>query len=110
MRGGPIPVASHRNRDIGRPLTRSQLAVISETTSPAPRAAANRRNGASVTPDIGASRTRLATSISPIFNGLRREVSGTATDVSLFWQTLHCDCWDGILSTNLVQSSVMPTL
>src|ERR1700719_343964 len=81
-----MPVASHRSRDIGRPLTRSLLAVISETTSPAPRVAANRRNGASVTPDIGASRTRLATSISPIFNGLRRKAAGTVTDFSFFWR------------------------
>ena len=58
---GPMPVASQRSRDIGRPLTRSSLAVISDTTSPAPSCAASRRNGASVTPDIGARRTRLAT-------------------------------------------------
>ena len=68
-----LPVASQRSRDIGRPLTRSSLAVISETTSPAPRAAANRLNGASVTPDMGARRTRLATAMSPIFNGLERD-------------------------------------
>jgi len=78
-------------RDIGRPLTRSLLAVISETTSPAPRAAANLRNGASVIPDMGASRTRLATSISPIFNGLRHEVAGMVTEFSFFWQALHRD-------------------
>ena len=41
-------------------FTRSSLAVISETTNPAPRAAVKRRKGASVTPDIGARMTRLA--------------------------------------------------
>src|SRR5436190_10526418 len=65
-----MPVASHRSRDIGRPLTRSSLAVISEITRPAPSAAVKRRNGASVTPDIGARRTGLPISILPIFNGL----------------------------------------
>ena len=35
-----MPVASHRNRDIGLPLTRSSLAVISDTTSPPPSSAA----------------------------------------------------------------------
>src|ERR1700704_3113565 len=64
-----MPVASHRKTDIGRPWTRSSLAVISETTRPAPSEAASRRNGASVIPDIGASKTLLATSISPIFSG-----------------------------------------
>jgi hypothetical protein len=39
-----------------------------------------------VTPDIGARRTRLATVISPIFNGLAREVSEPVTNFSLFWQ------------------------
>jgi hypothetical protein len=42
----------------GRPLPASAAqAVISETTRPAPSAAAIRRNGASVMPDIGASNT-----------------------------------------------------
>ena len=40
-------------------------AVISEITSPAPRRAASRRNGASVTPDIGARKTRFARVIPP---------------------------------------------
>src|ERR1700716_883126 len=75
-----MPAASRRSTDIGRPWTRSSLAVISETTRPAPREAASRRNGASVTPDIGASKTRLATSISPIFSGLRAVDTGPVTD------------------------------
>jgi hypothetical protein len=37
-----------------------------------------------VTPDIGARRTRLAISISPIFKGLARELSGPVTDFSFF--------------------------
>jgi hypothetical protein len=37
-----------------------------------------------VTPDIGASKTRLATSISPIFNGLRVEDTEPVTDFSFF--------------------------
>ena len=36
-----------------------EQAVISEMTRPAPSVAAIRRNGASVTPDIGASTTRV---------------------------------------------------
>src|SRR3954471_15023355 len=74
-----MPVASHRSTDIGRPWTRSSLAVISETTKPAPSEAASRRNGASVIPDIGASKTRLATSISPIFRGFCGEATGPVT-------------------------------
>jgi hypothetical protein len=35
-------------------------------------------------PDIGARRTRLATSISPIFNGLRRKHSEPVTGFSFF--------------------------
>ena len=49
-----------------RPSTKSRLAVISETTRPAPRRAASRRNGASVTPDIGASTTRFGKPMVPI--------------------------------------------
>src|ERR1700738_4060193 len=82
-----MPVASHRRTDIGRPWTRSLLAVISETTRPAPSEAASRRNGASVTPDIGARMTRLAISISRIFNGLRREDSGPITDLLVLLAT-----------------------
>src|ERR1700722_9390108 len=81
-----MPAASQRNRDIGRPLTRSLLAVISDTTRPAPSVAARRRNGASVMPDIGARRTGLASVISPIFKGLRRLLSGPVTSVPFsFW-------------------------
>src|SRR3984957_19489576 len=78
-----MPAASHRSCDIGFPLTRSSLAVISETTSPAPRDAAKRRNGASVMPDMGAKKTRPASSISPIFNGLWCKESSLLTDFSL---------------------------
>src|SRR4051812_8684544 len=91
---GPTPVASHRNCVIGRPLTRSLLAVISETTRPAPSVAARRRNGASVTPDIGARKTRLAISISPIFNGLALGSCGPVTDLLVFSQPPHCG-WHG---------------
>jgi hypothetical protein len=65
-------------------LTRSLQAVISETTSPVPRLAARRRNGASVTPDIGASKTGVVMVISPIFKGLRREDTEPVTGVSFF--------------------------
>src|SRR3954464_10189273 len=74
-----MPVASHRSCDIGRPCTRSSLAVISETTRPAPSDAAKRRNGASVTPDIGARNTRLANSTPPTFNGTARGIFGPVT-------------------------------
>src|SRR6266849_9542139 len=86
-----MPAASQRSCDIGLPRTRSSLAVISDTTRPAPSAAVKRRKGASVTPDIGARRTRLATVISPIFKGLWREHSEPVTDVSYFWRSLHCN-------------------
>jgi hypothetical protein len=44
-------------------------------------------------PDIGARSTRLATFISPIFNGLGlgRAHSEPVTGVSFFWQAHHCD-------------------
>src|SRR4051794_34665352 len=85
---GPIPVASQRNRDIRWPLASSSLAVISETTRPAPNSAASRRTGESVTPDIGARKTGVATSISPIFNGLEPDTAEPVTGVSLSWQRL----------------------
>ncbi len=40
--------------------TIAQEAIISETTMPAPNSRASRRNGRSVTPDIGASTTGRA--------------------------------------------------
>jgi hypothetical protein len=43
-----------------------------------------------VMPDIGASKTRLAAAISPIFNGLERELSGPVTSFSWLGQRLHC--------------------
>src|SRR5205823_14790266 len=85
-----MPVASQRSRDIGRPLTRSSLAVISEITRPAPSAAVKRRNGASVTPDIGARRTGLAISILPILKGLGFLRSEPVTGFSFAWQLPHC--------------------
>src|ERR1700761_2978058 len=88
---GPTPVASQRNRDIGRPLTRSLLAVILETTRPAPSVAHRRRKGASVTPDIGARKTALETAIPPIFKGLRHDDGEPVTGVSFFRQPHHCD-------------------
>ena len=42
------------------------VATISDTTRPAPRRATSRLNGASVTPDIGASTTRFANAIGPM--------------------------------------------
>ena len=49
---------------------RSSLAVISDTTSPAPRRAASRRNGASVTPDIGREKDAVGDSNIAYFQGL----------------------------------------
>jgi hypothetical protein len=40
-------------------------------------------------PDIGARRTRLATSMSPIFSGLGYRVAEPVTDFSFFWRALH---------------------
>src|SRR5215468_10732631 len=87
-----MPAASQRNFEMGRPLIRSSLAVISETTRPAPRPAAIRRKGASVTPDIGARKTRLAISISPIFNGLGRRLSEPVTQLSFLRQAPDRGC------------------
>jgi hypothetical protein len=58
---------------------------------PAPRVAVKRRNGASVIPDIGARMTRLATLISPIFNGLGLKPSGPVTAFSFLWQPPYRD-------------------
>src|SRR6185295_5917440 len=87
----PTPAVSQRRSDIGLPYTSASLAVISETTSPAPSVAASRRKGASVTQDIGARRTRLAAAISPLFNGLEREISGPVTSFSWLGRRLHCN-------------------
>jgi hypothetical protein len=48
------------------PSASAAQAVISEITRPAPRSDAMRRNGASVTPDIGASSTRLGSGSGPM--------------------------------------------
>ena len=48
------------------PAASAAQAVISEMTSPAPCPAARRRNGASVTPDIGANKTGLGSGIGPM--------------------------------------------
>ncbi len=53
----------------------ASLAVISETTRPAPSRATSRRNGASVTPDIGAKITALGSVRLPIVTGPRPEKS-----------------------------------
>src|SRR6266436_39953 len=59
-----------RNLASRLPAASAAHAVISDTTSPAPKRAASRRNGASVTPDIGARNTRLAMVTPPILSGL----------------------------------------
>ena len=56
------------------------------TTNASTRCAASRRTGESVTPDIGARKTGVATSISPIFNGLEPDIAEPVTGVSLSWQ------------------------
>ncbi len=48
------------------PSASAAQAVISETTRPAPKLAAMRRNGASVTPDIGAKTTGFGSAIGPM--------------------------------------------
>src|SRR3954447_24282189 len=84
-----MPVASQRSLDIGRSLTRSSLAVISDTTRPAPSAAASRRNGASVMPDIGASSTGFAIATLPILKDLALRASEPVTDFSFSKQRPH---------------------
>ena len=54
------------------PSASASEAVISEMTKPAPSAAAWRLNGASVTPDIGASTTRFGRMTFPIARGAAR--------------------------------------
>ena len=61
------------------PCARSSLAVISETTRPAPSSAASFLNGASVTPDIGASTTGTLTGMPPIAKGLACDGAGLVT-------------------------------
>ena len=60
---GPAPSARSIAR--GSASARSWLAVISETTRPAPIRATRRRTGASVTPDIGARMTWFGSAILP---------------------------------------------
>src|SRR5262249_56010108 len=62
----PTPCPSRRRRASHRPSARADVATISETTRPAPSRAARRRNGASVTPDIGARTTGLASATGPM--------------------------------------------
>jgi hypothetical protein len=71
------PRPSARNRASGRPWASAPLAVISETTNPAPRSAARRRNGASVIPDIGAKITGFGSVRLPMTTGRRREKGTT---------------------------------
>src|SRR5947209_14398300 len=105
-----MPVASQRSFDIGRSLTRSSLAVISDTTRPAPSAAARRRNGTSVTPDIGARKTGFAIARLPIFRDLGRETSESVTDFSFEGGGGVGPLPRRILRTNVVQSSWLPTV
>jgi len=63
------PPPSARSSASGRRSARSSLAVISDTTRPAPRRATKRRKGASVTPDIGAKITGLGSATLPIIIG-----------------------------------------
>jgi hypothetical protein len=63
-----------RSRASGCPSANAALAVISETTKPAPSRAAARRKGASVTPDMGASNTRFGSTMLPIDTGVRRKL------------------------------------
>ncbi len=51
--------------------TMAQLAIISDTTSPVPSARDSRRNGRSVTPDIGARITGVAITVPPKSIGAR---------------------------------------
>ena len=55
--GPPQPSTSAMRRVVRFSRTIAQEAIISETTSPAPCCLARRRNGRSVTPDIGARMT-----------------------------------------------------
>ena len=64
-----LPGGSNRSWALRLPAASAAQAVISETTRPAPISAARRRKGASVTPDIGASTTGLASLTLPIAIG-----------------------------------------
>ena len=65
-----MPDPSARRRDSSFAVASSREATISDTTSPAPRRAAIRRNTTSVTPDIGASRTALRAVTGPTRSGV----------------------------------------
>ncbi len=62
----PAPCFCTRRRAMRFPAASAAHAVISEITSPAPCPATMRRNGASVMPDIGASRTGLGRATGPM--------------------------------------------
>jgi hypothetical protein len=84
-RSSGAPRRARRSRTSPSPASRSRSRTTRSTrtwpTAPP----------ASVTPDIGARRTRLATAISPIFNGLERELSGPVTSFSWLGRRLHCN-------------------
>ena len=68
----PQPLAVERGAAARAALRASaSLATISETTSPAPSRGGKRRNGASVTPDIGARKTRFGSVTGPTASGVR---------------------------------------
>ncbi|MNL41252.1 hypothetical protein D3C87_1636540 [compost metagenome] len=73
---GLIPEFFSLAQDSDALPTSSRLATISVTTNPAPKRQAKVRNGRSVTPDIGASATRLRISIFPIRSGDDRAGAG----------------------------------
>ena len=66
---GPIALPFHPQPRVTLAGRKAAQAIISDTTSPAPSRAARRRNGASVTPDIGARNTGLARLTFPIASG-----------------------------------------
>ena len=64
IRGGAVRLGAPA-REMRFPSASAPEAVITEITRPAPKSDAMRRNGAGVTPDIGASRTRLGNGTGP---------------------------------------------
>ncbi len=68
--GPASPAMRDRRSDWRDRRTISRLATISEKTSPAPYWRARRRNGWSLTPDMGARKTRFAVFTPPIDSGV----------------------------------------
>src|SRR6266852_4503417 len=99
------------------PAASAAHAAISDTTSPAPNRATSRRNGASVTPDIGARNTRFAMVTLPTARGSagRGELSTFIDYAYILGERVICIEFSHynraaqVLQCNIVNSPQVPT-